>query len=87
MLSLDDTGLQILMQAAVLILPPHRGQFLTALANDLLARPDCSIAQAVNDLQRRWKWSPTSTFDRRVPIRKNSESGNQVSGSTQVNIS
>ena len=39
MLSLDDTELQILMRAAVPILPQYRDQFLRALANERKPRP------------------------------------------------
>ena len=54
MISFSDAELQILMRAAVPIRTDHRDQFLRALANELMQRPDCDIAQAVHDLQRRY---------------------------------
>ena len=54
MLSFTDDELQILMWAAVPIRTDHRDRFLRDLSNELMSRPDCPIAQAVNDLQRRW---------------------------------
>jgi hypothetical protein len=57
--SLNDDELQTLTAAAVPIPPPHRDQFLRDLAT-LMQRPDCSIAQVVNDLQHRF-------LDRSIP--------------------